>query len=151
MKAKELAENLIKNPDFNVEFRCYKKTQDESLSVQNLIDYIWMDDIYYLDKSVILAGEVCNEDYVYVVKLTTNDRNGANVNVYLFESLKDAHIKANNLFHAYLNSYEEDPSELTIAEDRKDYHFAYTECWNDDFDSMSIEVSVEKQQIHKKN
>ena len=53
MKAKELAERLMKYPDFEVLFRWFDFTDGECLSFTD----ITIDDIGHSDKIVVLSGE----------------------------------------------------------------------------------------------
>lgn len=62
MKAKELAEELLKHPDFDVEFTAWEKiTNEESEggSYPCLIKYINVElgDIGYSDKVILLTGD----------------------------------------------------------------------------------------------
>lgn len=53
MKAKKLAERLMEHPDFEVLFRWFDVTNGECLS----FDDIFINDIGYSDKVVVLSGE----------------------------------------------------------------------------------------------
>lgn len=56
MKAKELAEQLLKNPDFDVIFNIIDKGGSFGFSVKEFRN-IDITDIGYSDKTIILGGE----------------------------------------------------------------------------------------------
>lgn len=56
MKAKELAEQLLKNPDFDIVFYATEKTEDFGVYIKNF-ENIKIIDIGYSDKIILLGGE----------------------------------------------------------------------------------------------
>ena len=56
MKAKELAEQLLKNPDFDVIFNIIDNGGSLGFSVKEFRN-IYITDIGYSDKTIILGGE----------------------------------------------------------------------------------------------
>lgn len=56
MKAKELAEQLLKNPDFDIVFNATEKTEDFGVYIK-IFENIEIIDIGYSDKTIILGGE----------------------------------------------------------------------------------------------
>ena len=56
MKAKELAEQLLKNPDFDIVFNVTEKTEDFGGYIKNF-ENIKIIDIGYSDKIILLGGE----------------------------------------------------------------------------------------------
>lgn len=56
MKAKELAEQLLKNPDFDIVFIATEKTEDFGVNIKNF-ENINIIDIGYSGKIIILGGE----------------------------------------------------------------------------------------------
>ena len=56
MKAKELAEHLLKNPDFDIAFIATEKTEDFGVHIKNF-ENITITDIADSDKIIFLSGE----------------------------------------------------------------------------------------------
>lgn len=56
MKAKELAEQLLKNPDFDIAFIATEKTEDFGGHIKNF-ENITIIDIVDRDKIICLSGE----------------------------------------------------------------------------------------------
>lgn len=56
MKARELAEQLLKNPDFDIVFNATEKTEDFRVYIKNF-ENIKIIDIGYSDKIILLGGE----------------------------------------------------------------------------------------------
>ena len=56
MKARELAEQLLKNPDFDIVFNATEKTEDFGICIKNF-ENIKIIDIGYSDKIILLGGE----------------------------------------------------------------------------------------------
>ena len=56
MKAKELAEQLLKNPDFDIVFNATENTEDFGVYIKNF-ENIKIIDIGYSDKIILLGGE----------------------------------------------------------------------------------------------